>query len=274
VSAPRDRDRDRSTPNAAASSSGCGHVADPIDPIELYAAGIDNSDYVACVAPLIRHGVHHVGDLLDVGAGGGQLGAAVRAPEHRWTAIEPSARMRGRLARLNTPPRIIAGGWDATNVAAGCHDTVLAANIAAPLQETNAFLQRCFAWARRAVVWVVPAQQGPRGMCFAGCLPAAWHGEDETPGIDIVLRNLAPSAQPTSMTSADWMFSGVVTDLERLGHYLADRLGWPEHRWPQLTAHLARQARREPRGYRLDIPRKSAVLVWKSQTGASHEIDR
>jgi hypothetical protein len=274
VSVPSDRDRDRSTPTVAPSSSGCGDISDPIDPIELYAAGIDHSDYVARVAPLIRRSVHHIGDLLDVGAGGGQLGDAVRVPEHPWTAIEPSARMRGRLARLSTPPRIIADGWDTANVAAGSHDTVLAANIAAPLQETNAFLQRCLAWARRAVVWVVPAQQGPRGMCFAGCLPAAWHGEDETPGIDIVLRNLASSAQPTSMASADWTFSGVVADLERLGRYLADRLGWPEHRWPQMTAHLVRQAKPDACGYRLDIPRKSAVLVWKLQTGASHENDR
>jgi hypothetical protein len=35
-----------------------------------------------------------------------------------------------------------------------------------------------------------------------------------------------------------------------------------------MTAHLARQAKRDPRGYRLDIPRKSAVLVWKQAEGS------
>jgi len=238
-------------------------AAQGIDPIELYAAAIDTSDFVARVAPLIRQSVHHIGDLLDIGAGGGQLGRALRAPNCRWTAIEPASNMRARLANLEDPPHLIAEGWEASDVLFDGHDTVLAANIAAPLQEPNTFLQRCRAWARRTVVWVVPAQHGPHGMCFAGCLPAAWHGEDETPGVDIALRDLAPSTQPHSIAFAEWTFSGVVADIEALAIYLADRLGWPQGRRPEMTAHLARQAKRDPRGYRLDIPRRSAVLVWK-----------
>jgi hypothetical protein len=182
--------------------------------------------------------------------------------------------MRARLAHLDHSPHVLAGGWDAADAPAGAHDTVLAANIAAPLQETSAFLSRCLAWTRRAVVWVVPAQHGPRGMCFAGCLPAEWHGEDETPGIDIVLGALAPWSQPTSIALADWTFSGIVPDIERLASYLADRLGWPEGRRPDLTAHLARQATRDPRGWRLDIPRKSAVLVWLHADGGVHANDK
>jgi Methyltransferase domain len=239
-----------------------------IDPIELYAAAVDVSDYITRVAPLVRQNVGDIGDLLDIGAGGGQLGRALRAPNRRWTAIEPSSNMRARLAQLEDPPRVITQRWETADVPSGGHDTVLAANIAAPLQEPNAFLQRCRAWARHAVVWVVPAQHGPRGMCFAGCLPAAWHGEDETPGVDIVLRGLAPSAQPRSIVFAEWTFSGVVADVEALAIYLADRLGWPQSRRPEMTAHLARQAKRDPRGYRLDIPRKSAVLVWKHAEGS------
>jgi hypothetical protein len=239
-----------------------------IDPIELYAAAIDTSDYVARVVPLIRQSVDDIGHLLDVGAGGGQLGRALRAPNRRWTAIEPASNMRARLARLEDPPHVIAEDWKAVVVPCAGHRTVLAANIAAPLQEPNAFLARCRAWARRNVVWVVPAQHGPHGMCFAGCLPAAWHGEDETPGVDIVLRGLARSAQPRSIAFADWTFSGVVADLEALAVYLADRLQWPQSRRPEMIAHLVRQAKRDPRGYRLDISRKSAVLVWKQAEGS------
>jgi hypothetical protein len=241
-----------------------GNAPVPIDPIELYAAAIDTSDYVARVAPLVRQNVSAIGDLLDVGAGGGQLGRALRVPGRRWTAIEPSSNMRARLAHFDDAPALIACGWEAADVPAGEHDTVLAASIAAPMQEPNEFLTRCRAWAHRTVVWVVPAQNGPHGLCFAGCLPAAWHGEDETPGVDIVLRSLSPSARPDIVASADWTFSGVVADLDVLASHLADRLGWSasDSRRPQLTAHLAGEAKPDPAGYRLDIPRKSAVLVW------------
>ena len=51
-------------------------------------------------------------------------------------------------------------------------------------------------------------------------------GEDETPGIDIVMRGLAPSSRPHDVAFADWTFSGVVQDLAELSAYLADRLGW------------------------------------------------
>ncbi len=271
MSFPSDREIDRSSPTLAAKSPPHSGVAKrAIDPFELYAAGIDTSDYVTRVAPLISQSVGDVGDLLDIGAGGGQLGQALRVPGRRWTAIEPSSSMRARLARLHDPPHLVAAGWDAADVPGGVHDTVLAANIAAPLQEPNALLARCLAWARRTVAWVVPAQHGPRGMCFAGCLPAAWHGEDETPGIEVVLRGLAPSAQPRAIAYAEWTFSGVVADLEELAIYLADRLGWPENRRAEMTAHLARQAKRDPGGYRLEIPRKSAVLAWGRINGGDN----
>jgi hypothetical protein len=263
---------DRPTPTVASdAATHVGGASDSIDPIELYAAGVDTSDYVSRVAPLIRRSVGEIGDLLDIGAGGGQLGAALRTPNRCWTAIEPSAGMRARLARRDDPPHVLAAGWDAADVPAASHDTVLAANIAAPLQAPGAFLPKCLAWARRAVVWVVPAQHGPRGLCFAGCLPVQWHGEDETPGIDIVLRALAPSAQPASIALAEWTFSGIVPDLERLAHYLAGRLGWPESRRPEMIARLQDQAKSDPRGHRLDIPRKSAVLVWRHSDGGIHE---
>lgn len=274
MSVPPDHNLDRPTPTVASdAATQFGGGSDSIDPIELYAAAVDTSDYVARVAPLVRQSVGEIGDLLDVGAGGGQIGSALRVPNRGWTAIEPSAGMRARLARLQYPPRILVDGWDAADVPAGAHDTVLAANIAAPLQAPGAFLPKCLAWTRGAVVWVVPAQHGPRGMCFAGCLPAQWHGEDETPGIDIVLRALGPSAQPASVALAEWTFSGIVPDLERLARYLADRLGWPEGRRPEMIARLADQARSDPRGHRLDIPRRSAVLVWRHTDGGIHERD-
>jgi hypothetical protein len=238
------------------------------DPLELYASAIDTSDYVARVAPVARRLVPDVGELLDVGAGGGQLGAALQGVDSPWSAIEPSPTMRGRLVRLHRPPRITPTGWEAADVPAGAHDTVLAATIPALFDQPEIFLAQCLAWARRAVVWVVPAHRGPRGLCFAGCLPSKWHGEDETPGIDIVLRGLSPEMRPQAIAFVDWTFSGVVKDLGALSSYLCDRLGWPAtdgRRFElaaHLAAHLADQAQPDAAGVRLNIPRKSAVLGW------------
>jgi hypothetical protein len=235
-----------------------------IDPLELYASAIDTSDYVAALAPLVRRAVLKIGRLLDVGAGGGQLGAALSDPARSWTAIEPSATMRARLGRLGQPPHGIAAGWETADLPAGGHDTVLAATMPAFFDHPEAFLVRCRAWTRRSVVWVVPAHAGPRGLCFAGCLPSEWHREDETPGIDIVMAGLAPSSRPQHIAFTDWTFSGIVPDLDELAGYLADRLGWAacDLRRAELKRHLVAQARPDAAGARLDIARKSAVLFW------------
>ena len=235
-----------------------------LDPLELYASAIDTSDYASSIAPLIRRAVPHVGRLLDVGAGGGQLGGAIRDPAERGTAIEPSPTMRKRLVRFASPPHIVPVGWRDADVAAGAHDTVLAATMPAYFDQPEAFLARCRQWAR-TVVWVVPAHAGPKGLCFAGCLPPEWHREDETPGIDITMRGLSAALHPHHKAFVDWTFSGVVRDLQELSAFLAGRLGWPadDERRARLTAHLTRQAKRETAGYRLDIPRRSAVLVWR-----------
>jgi hypothetical protein len=240
------------------------HRPAPIDPLELYASAIDTSDYVSRVAPRVRRLVPAVGKLLDVGAGGGQLGASLQDRRLPWTAIEPSPAMRARLARLHVPPHVIARRWEEAWIARESHDTVLAATMPAQFDHTAAFLARCRTWARRTVIWVVPAQAGPRGLCFAGCLPGEWHREDETPGIDLVLRNLGDRG-PQDIAFVDWTFSGVVKDLPRLAAWLADRLGWPadDRRRSRLLVHLEAQARPDAAGLRLDIPRKSAVLVWR-----------
>jgi SAM-dependent methyltransferase len=234
------------------------------DPLELYASAIDTSDYVTRVAPVVQRFVPSIGELLDVGAGGGQLGAALQERPRDWSAIEPSPTMRARLEKLRNPPRILALGWETAGVAPAAHDTVLAATMPALFDQPERFLERCRTWARHTVVWVVPAHQGPRGLCFAGCLPSAWHGEDETPGIEIVLRGLSPAARPDRIGFTDWTFSGVVNDLAALSTYLADRLAWSETdaRRAELATHLAAQGRADAAGTRLDIPRKSAVLVW------------
>jgi len=244
----------------------CGDGA--VDPLELYAGGIDTSDYVEQLMPLLRAAVPRVGTLLDVGAGGGQLGSAMRDRIAAWTAVEPSPSMRRRLGALVPPPALVNAGWQDADLPASCADTVLAANMPAPLTDTAAFLARCRRWARRTVVWVVPAQRGPRGLCLAGCLPREWHGEDETPGVDIVLRRLPPGDRPAILVRSDWTFRLDVPDLPRMAAHLADRLGWAEDdpRRPELVLHLAAQALPVPGGHRLSVSRASAILVWRKDS--------
>jgi predicted RNA methylase len=117
-----------------------------IDPLELYASAIDTSDYVAALAPLIRRAVPEVGRLLDVGAGGGQLGLAIHDPARSWTAIEPSPTMRRRLRRLAHPPHVVAAGWELAAIT-DSHDTVLAATMPGFFDQPEDFLARCRAWA-------------------------------------------------------------------------------------------------------------------------------
>ena len=240
------------------------HPENTLDPLELYASAIDASDYVSKIAPLVHRMVPAVGELLDVGAGGGQLGAALRDPALPWTAVEPSPTMRRRLARLDDPPHIVDAGWAEADVFAKAHDTVLAATMPAFFDQPEAFLARCRGWARNTIVWVVPAHAGPKGLCFAGCLPSEWHREDETPGIDIVMRGLSSGSRPQEAAFVDWTFTGIVSDLDQLAHWMAGRLGWSDadDRRTLLHAHLASKAKRVDQGFRLDIFRRTAVLVW------------
>ena len=264
-------------PSAAACGQGGPHEDDhgfepiethdphAIDPLVLYAAGIGSSDYVSRVTPLLS--TLEIGNLLDIGAGGGQLGRAIRERGCRWTCVEPSEAMRARLLPLG-PSLVVPHGWEDADVAPAAHETVLAANIAAPLTAAKRFLETCRRWATRNIVWVVPAQNGPRGLCLAGCLPAEWHGEDETPGVDIVRAQLSPDEAPASIAVADWTFSLIATDVPGLASYLADRLNWTstDARRSELVEHLTRRAQPVRGGFRLDVPRKSAVLVWRDLT--------
>lgn len=239
------------------------HDSKALDPLALYASAIDSSDYVARVAPLVRRLVPEIGDLIDIGAGGGQLGAALLPPGRHWTAIEPSPTMQARLAGLASPPRIIPRGWDDDGIACEPADTVLAATMPGYFQDAPRFLARCRRWSRRYIVWLVAAQRAPKGLILAACLPREWHGEDETPGIDLVLPQLGDD-RPHRSNAIDWTFSLDLSDLAGFAAFQADRLGWApdDPRRPQLFEHLNKQAVPTSAGIRLSCHRRSAILVW------------
>ncbi len=247
----------------AALPHSAGPNASSLDPLALYASAIDTSDYAERVAPLILSLSSEIGDLVDIGAGGGQLGAALLDPGSRWTTIEPSPVMQARLALRPERPLVIPFGWDDARVVCKPADTVLAATMPGYFHDPLAFLARCRQWARRQVIWAVPAQSGPKGLILAACLPREWHGEDETPGIDLVLPKLGRHL-PGRMDAIDWTFSLVLPDLPAFASFQADRLGWApgDPRRAELLDHLGKQAVPTDGGLRLSCHRRSAILVW------------
>ena len=62
-----------------------------------------------------------------------------------------------------------------------------------------------------------------------------------------------------------FIVAGLSLSAMSIGAFLAARLAWSAHdpRRPQLRAHLAQQAKSHANGFRLDIARRSAVMIWR-----------
>ena len=177
---------------------------------------------------------------------------------HRAGGEHAGAPCRARSSTAGAGQRLAGGGPSSL-----AHDTVLAATMPAFL-ETPGF-PRPLPGLDATQSRLDRAGAGGAARALHGWLPAlgvAWRGRN--PGVDIVLRGLSSSEQPDDIAFADWTFTAVVPDIAALATYLADRLDWPaaDARRLQMAAHLAAQAKRGPAGDRLEITRKSAVLVW------------
>lgn len=235
-------------------------------PIAFYAEGIDRSDYVDAVAPKIRARIGHAQSLIDIGAGAGQLGAALCGPRSTWLALEPDSGMCARLeARQKPKPVVVNAGWEGLpGYSLEPQDMSLAANIAAPLTDARAFFQMLRPLTRRAMVWVVPAQHGPRGMCLAACLDPDWHGEDERPGYELTLDALGRSDAPSQILFADWTFQAQFPSLDGAVMHFVRALKWEadDPRVHSLRGRLTQQASSANGSVTLCAPKRSAILIW------------
>ncbi len=81
---------------------------------------------------------------------------------------------------------------------------------------------------------------------------------------EITLRRLPQNRHPQHSVWVEWTFSAVIPEIAPIAAFLADRLAWSKHdpRRQELRTHLERQAQSDPAGYRLEIPRKSAIIMW------------
>lgn len=237
----------------------------PLDSMAIYAEGIDVSDYVAKVTPIIHKYIRHIGDLLDVGAGGGQLGAALTCPNNQWVAIEPDLYMGKRLASYPYCTRVIATGWEDVNeLTYHSFDTVLAANMIAPQLAACQFLTYCRNFSKHAIVWIVPSQRGPKKICLTGCLLRKWLPDEKETGYERVMSQLSKSDHPTHTQTVDWTFTYITKDIEQLTDHLANKLGWDKEdpRREEACQHLYYQAKPHALGYMLEEPKQSSILIW------------
>lgn len=229
----------------------------------FYADCLDRSDYADTVGRALNRALAPVASLLDLGAGSGLPGRILLAPGARWTAVEPNAHMRDRLARGPglVRPRVIDAGWETLPEVAR-HDVVLCANIPGPTDRPRALLQTCRRLARRAVAWVVPAQAGPRGPCLSGLLPAHLHGEDETPGVDLALSALAARDQPARRIDIDWTFRALFPDRTAARRYFTDHYGDRLGDAAALDDVLAPHLQPVAGGFAAGVRKRSAILIW------------
>jgi len=228
----------------------------------FYARALDRSDYGAAIAGAMRGEAPQ--SLLDIGAGAGHPVLDWLPPGAAWIALEPNRYLRARLGRLRRTGRAalrpLAARWeDLPSLGLAPQDWAFAANISGTLQAPRPLLGHMRALARARVAWVVPAQHGPRRWCLAGALPAALHGEDETPAVRLVLAALGPD-QPDDIRLAPWTFRARFDGLDAATRYCAAQLAIPPD---ACRAAVAAAARPLPcGGVELAAPKVSALLIW------------
>lgn len=243
-------------------------TVEPLNPMAVYAEGINHSNYIQHVTPLIKRTVANIGDLLDVGAGAGQLGASLSVLGKQWVAIEPDPYMGSCLQQYSNCSQVMAKGWQEVNhLPVRSFDTVLAANMIAPQAHAIQFLARCRYWTRHAVVWLVPSQRGPKELCLAGCLPTEWVNENNVTGYERVISQLSEVDYPKHTLTADWTFTYVTNNIDQIAMHMANQLGWGEadSRRISMRDHLYNQSIREGGNYHLQVAKQSTILIWLNQ---------
>lgn len=243
-------------------------TTEPLNPMAVYAEGIDSSNYIENVTPVIKLALTNIGDLLDIGAGGGQLGCSLQTKNNRWVAVEPDPYMCDRLSNYANCTQVISSAWQhVNNLAAHSFDTVLAANMIAPQADAINFLERCRFWTRNTIIWLVPSQRGPKQLCLAGCLPTEWINEDNQTGYERVMSQLQAPNYPNHTLTVDWTFTYVTSDIEEIATHMANRLGWHQQddRRQAMRDHLSASATQQDEYYYLQVPKQSTILIWTNQ---------
>ena len=222
----------------------------------FYAGALDRSDYGAAVAHAMVGAAPE--SLLDIGAGAGHSVAPWLPHVSRWTAIEPNRYLRARLGRLPHAVTAMNARWEALPTLPH-HAWAWAANIGATQTHPRELLHCMRGLARERVVWLVPAQVGPRRWCLSGALPASLHGEDERPAVESILAAL--DDPPQRVLTAPWTFRARFDGLAGAVDHCAALIGASQR--DAIAQHLTATAVALPcGGVELVAPKLSAILIW------------
>lgn len=242
------------------------------DAARFYLEGIEQSNYAEHVGGLLHSLLADTDSLLDIGAGGGTLPAHFLSRSSAWTAVEPNAfladALEGLADREGFQIQVIRSVWQQLGeMSLRPHDTVLAASMCGPLEQPEVFWKSLAPLCKRRMVWSVPAQRGPRQACLSGALPAALHGEDETPAVELILQRLPASLQPHAVHLVDWTFSYRFADFAAAETWFQQRFNPASlaSTGAALRAHLEQVAVNDGVAVTIRAPKRSACLVWDFQ---------
>ncbi len=234
----------------------------------FYAETIAQSSYAKNVAPLLGAALC---DVLDIGAGSGELTRRALAFGAHWAAVEPNAAMQERLSAMRNQLQlqrirltVHTDSWQslASGVSA---KTVLAANLGATHQDAAVFFDAMRPRATEHMLWVVPAQAGPSTFCLAGFLPLYLHGADTQPAVDRCIADLGSERAPDSVSFADWRYQVSFASTHAAQAHFLDRLGLDRasSRGQEVADFVAHNLRRKSAGLVASCQKRSAVLRWQ-----------
>ncbi len=234
-----------------------------------YLKGIEQSDYAEKLGNTLLESIGKQTQLLDIGAGAGTVSRRILENNAQWTAIEPNAFLADYLtAHQSIWPfqlNVIQQSWQQTATDdLAVHDASLAANTSGPLSETRDFWHWQRQQTKRLMIWIVPAQSGPRGKCLSGFLPVSLHGESTGSPVREILDALGDNYQPDQLVTVDWTFQQSFADFHSANSYFQqvfNPAADPE-KASALTAYLT--SKLQPNGDALlaKAAKKSAVLIW------------
>lgn len=234
---------------------------------DLYAQTIAASGYAHAVVPLLGGPFD---DVLDIGAGSGELTRRVLSDGAVWRAVEPHAFMQKRLSEVADSLSVrgirlslFAHDWQCLPPGITA-DVVLAANLGATHHEPAAFFDEMRPRARKRMCWVVPAQAGPSTFCLAGFLPPDLHGADVQPAVERCLAGLGAAGQPREVVFANWTYRMFFPDVQSAQQFFLDRLSLlpASPRGQAVQAFVQHHLRPVNNGLEARCEKRSAVLHW------------